>query len=136
MKFINTWYTSAFIITLVVVVCFASFGQTTVVRYGLRSEKLANTEFNPAHLKFELVYNANTAICKFVNFMPTNENPDPMLIGPMYDSNIVYYTELDTKKKIANTEFSGTNYNILLNNFDFKWNITNESRIINNFKCF
>ena len=53
-----------------------------------------------------------------------------------YIGGQLYYNDIVSKEKIKQIDFSGEKFNIV-NTFDeYKWNITNESKEINGFKCY
>jgi len=47
-----------------------------------------------------------------------------------------YYKDLLTKEKIKSIEFAGSLYNILIPYDEYKWDITNETKMISGYKCY
>ncbi|MFY7739998.1 MAG: GLPGLI family protein [Flavobacterium sp.] len=53
-----------------------------------------------------------------------------------YIGGQLYYRDIESKEKIKQIDFSGEKFNVINSFEEYKWNITNESKEINGFKCY
>lgn len=84
------------------------------------------------NIEFELFANDSISIFrKKEKLKSENQNPLSSILN-----NGIYYTNIKAKEKIKSIDMSGEKFNITYVYSEYKWTITQETKIINGFKCY
>lgn len=99
-------------------------------------EKIALLELffkNQSNIEFELIYDKSSSFYQKKEFMPSDQNKiDEM--NSLID-NKKYFKNNDSKEKIYQTTLDNL-YNVIVPFEEYKWTISNETKIINGYKCY
>lgn len=85
-------------------------------------------------LEYELIFDKTTSIFYLKDNLDIGEDSPLLLIAKGFKQ--LFYSDISTKQKIRYTESTGKGFNVLIPKDKFQWKITNESKMIGNYKCF
>lgn len=119
-------------------ICLSQINNITKVTYKINSSKPQNatSRFKPDNLEFELIFNNDRSLYKIVDKMESDMDPNYKVVSIIHGGNLIYYTDFNKKENLFNVNFLNQTYNINLQYDKYDWQILNESKTINGFKCY
>lgn len=91
---------------------------------------------NYSKVELELIFNSEVALFKAKDIMQANSSMYYDLAIQKITGNKTYYKNLLTKQKIVSTNLQGESFSFEIPFEEYKWDVSNETKIINNLKCF
>lgn len=86
-------------------------------------------------MEFKLFFTKKSSVFKIVDKLSASEN-DFAYKSALNRVKGSYYKNIETREKIKQIEFEDNLYNINVQFDEYKWIITNESKIISGYKCY
>ena len=131
-------YLKILIIFLLANISFSQSAGITIVTYKLIKASQNNKVnlYSPDLLEFELLFNKNKAIFKLVDKLDTDNSKNYKIVSIFYGGNLTFYTDLNSNEKLYNVNYTRISHNVILPSENLKWSITNETKIIENYKCY
>lgn len=86
------------------------------------------------NIECELFYTQSKSLFKKINKLDL-ENKKAYQMASVF-ANGLYYKDLTSKEKIVQKELYGELYNKVVNFDEYNWTITNETKVISNYKCY
>lgn len=101
-------------------------------------KKMVSSKFlkNQEKIQFSLVFDSISNIYKIVDKMEEQNNNDYKITAIINGSTITYYKNIKNKEKLYQAELQGQKFNVLLPFQQYNWEITNETKLIQGFKCY
>ncbi len=113
--------------------------EITKVLYKVGEPKLTTSKprFDESLLTFELLYNKEKSVFRLQDKLIDDvQNNDYKITSIIYGGNFIYYKNNVANEKIFNVSFNGDVYNVSVPFQQYNWSISNETKIIEGFKCY
>ena len=141
------------IMIIVFIMSFLSFypqdqGKIKKVIYNMglykisESKNSSNSDFiekliaNQKKIQFELIIDNESSLYKIIDKIEETENMDYKIASIINGGTITYYKNNKTQEKLYQAELQGQKFNIKVAFNQYKWEISNEYKFINEIKCF
>lgn len=97
---------------------------------------IENMKKNQTNVELELFYTNIASLYKAVDKLEYKDDLSYKMAIGQVNGNGVRYKNLTTKEKIYQTDSFGEPFNVIQNFDEYKWEITQETKVINGFNCF
>lgn len=97
---------------------------------------LKKTNEYKSQIELELYYNKTQSLYKIIDKMDTNDDFSLTVAKILLGGDQIRYKDLTKKEKLFQIETSGQKFNVNLPFDEYQWDISNESKLINGYKCF
>lgn len=91
---------------------------------------------NQEKIQFELIIDNESSLFRIIDRLEEKDNMDYKISAIINGGTIIYYKNINSKEKIYQAELQGQKFNIQLPFEQYKWEISQEYKYINGFKCY